>query len=264
MNRNVKYSGTSSQPLTSKMITIGESLADKYITTVYHIAGLWFHAKPSLLYRIHSFILLFILMFSWVFCLDIGLAVSDNLANATKALCTTLPVTVFYAKAINLYVNNAMIQSCLKRVHNFSLDNIDEKEFANNQLRVFFKFTVFYALICNLTITFVCWRVVALVEPEQPFTAWYPLDWQHNNQDFWIMQSIQFYGMLIAVNINLTCELFPCFFLTMIGCQLEILGMRLQKLNNEYSEDGKKKSKIIEKSIDEHVRTHNHIMKLVE
>lgn len=69
--------------------------------------------------------------------------------------------------------------------------------------------------------------------------------------------------MTIAVNINLACELLPCFFLTVIGCQLEILGKRLQKLNSELSVHGKENSKIIEELIHEHVRTHYFIMKLV-
>lgn len=245
------------------MFEIGESSADKYITTVYYVTGLWFHTKPSIPYRIHSFVLLFILLLSWVICLDIGFVLSDTLPKATHALCSSLPVSVFFLKAMNLYVNNKEIRNCLARVHNFRLLDSDEKQFANNQLSVFFKFTVFFVLICNLTITFVCWRVMLIKEPELPFTAWYPLDWQHNNRHFWIVHSIQFYGMFVAVNINLTCELLPCFFLTVIGCQLEILGMRLQKLNSERSIEGKKNSKIIEKLMDEHVQTHYYIMKLV-
>lgn len=200
-------------------------------------------------------------MFTWVLCLDIGFALSDNLAHATHALCVSLPVSVFFAKALNLRSNNKMIQSCLTRVHNFRLVNDEEKKFADDKLRIFVKFVIFYAFICNLTITFVSWRVMFVKEPELPFAAWYPfLDWKHNNRDFWIAQTIQFYGMVIAVNINLTCELFPCYFLTMIGCQLDILGMRLRKLN-EPSDDGKNQSKVVAKLIDEHVVTHYYIMK---
>lgn len=243
------------------MIKIGESAADKYITTVYYITGLWFNAAPSLIYRIHSFLLIFVVMLTWVTCLDIGLAISDTLAQLTHALCVSLPVSVFFAKAMNLYYNNQMIQSCLSRVHNFSLLDDEEKKYVNQKLDVFFKFTVVFAVTCNLTITFVCWSVLLASEPLLPFAAWYPnLDWQHSVRDFWIAHSIQFYGMVVAVNINIACELLPCFFLTVIGCQLEILGMRLQKLNSVRSLEGKKNSEIIEKLIDENVQTHYYIM----
>lgn len=243
--------------------TIGESAADKYIARVLYISGLWFDKTPSLPYRIHSFILLFVLLLPYVICLDIGVIISDNLAKATHALCASLPTSVFFAKAMNLYVNNQRIQSCLGRVHNFCLLDSDEKAFAKNQLGVFFKFTMSFLVICNVTITFICWRVMFVKEPELPFPAWYPLDWQHNNRDFWIAQSIQFYGMFIVANINVTLELFPCFFLMIIACQLKILGMRLQKLNSKCANEDNENTKSVEKLIDENVKTHYFIMQLV-
>ncbi len=252
-----------SRTIQTKMILFGESSTDKYITRVYLLAGLWFSSKPSRQYRIYSFFVMFILMLPWVLFMDIGLVLADNLRDATHVLGSAVPISVFFAKAMNLYVNNKRIQSCLERVHNFRLLDYGEKEFANNQLKVFFKFTAVFVAICNVTITFICWRVVALEKAELPFGAWYPVDWEHNNRDFWIVQSYQFYGMFIAVNINVACELFPCFFLTVIGCQLEILGMRLEKLNSELSIHGKENSKMIEKLIDEHVETHYYILKLV-
>lgn len=258
------------------MITIGKSSTDKYITTVYYLAGLWFDKNPTLRYRIHSFILIFVLLLSWVFCSFIGLVLSDSLSKVTHALCTSLPISVLFAKAMNLYVHNEKIQGCLKRVQDFRLYDAEEKKFIDKELSLFFKLTVFYATICNLAITVVCWRIMLDEHPDLPFAAWYPLDWKHNSRDFWIAHSIQFYGMLLAVHINVCCELLPCFMLTMIGCQLDILGMRLKKLNNERNktmeivEKSKKldnerniKMEIIEKSVDEHVRTHYYIIKLV-
>lgn len=250
------------------MVTIGASSADKYITTVLYTAGLWSPEKPSLLYHLRGWFVLCVLMGSWVLCLDIGLALTENMAAATHALCVSIPTTVFLTKAFNLYMNNRMIQSCLMRVHNFRLEDSKEEELAKNQLKTFYKFVVFYAVICNLTITFVSWHVVFYTKPELPFAGWYPyLDWQHNNRDYWIVQSIQFYGMVIAVNINLCCELFPCFFLTVIGCQMEILGLRLSKLNSNPSSVSKRnnaESKMVEKSIDGIVKDHYYIMRLGE
>lgn len=264
MDRIINIFSRTSKPFRSKMtIKFGESTTDRYITNVYYWSGLWFNTKPSLLYRIFSFFFLFILILPWVLCLDIGFVLSDNLSDATHILCSSLPVSVFFAKAMNLYVNNKRIQSCLERVHNFRLLDPEEKEFANNQLRTFFKFAAAFTIACNVTVIFICWRVAAIEKTELPFGAWYPLDWEHNNRDFWIAQTIQFYGMTIAVNVNMACELFPCFFLTVIGCQLEILGMRLEKLNSELSVHGKENSEIIQKLIDEHVQTHYYIMKLV-
>lgn len=161
------------------MILFGESSTDRYITTVYYWSGLWFNANPSIFYRIHSFFFLFILILLWVICLDIGFFISDNLADATKVLCSSLPVSVFFAKAMNLYVNNKRIQSCLDRVHNFPLLDSEEKEFADNQLRIFFKFAAAFTIACNVTVTFICWRVTLIEKPELPFGAWYPLDWEH-------------------------------------------------------------------------------------
>lgn len=246
-----------------KMFTIGASSADNFITTIFYITGLWFHKTPSLAYRIHSFFLLFVVVLLWIICLDISFILSDGLVQATYALSAALPVSVCFAKAMNLYLNNKEIQDCLARVHNFPLLDDEEKKYADHKLRVFFKFTVFYAIICNTTITFVCWHVMLVKEPELPFSAWYPfLDWQHDNRDFWIAQQIQFYGMVIVVNINTTTELFPCYFLTTIACQLEILGMRLEKLNSKRKK-GKENAKNVEKFIDDNVKTHYYIMKLV-
>lgn len=266
------------------MIRFGSSPSDKYIKTIYYLGGLWFSKKPSLPYRIYSFFLLFIFLLPYVICMNIGLALSDNLSQATKTLCSCLPVAVSFVKAMNLYANNDRIQSCLRQVHEFRLLNHEEKAYAKRQLAAFFNFTLFFLLMCNGAITYFCWRVVVLVEPELPFGAWYPLDWQHSNRDFWIAQSYQFYGMVILANINIALDLFPCFFLTAIGCQLDILGFRMKKLNREWSTDdvedkepdetskqsteGKhtskqpvqRKPKQILKLIDEHVQTHYYIM----
>lgn len=248
------------------MLTIGESSADKYLTTVFYINGLWFLKDSSIFYRIYSFVLLFILMMSYVLCLDIGLILSDSIAEATYALSATMPVTVFFLKSMNLWYNNERIQDCLNRVHNFELQNDEESQLAKSQLLLFFKLTVFYAMICNVAVILVCIRVLFLNEPELPFTAWYPLDWRNNNRDFWIAHSIQLYGMMIAVNINLTCELLPCFFLTMISCQLDILGMRVNRLEPITNTDvvgTHIKNSEESKAIDQHIQTHQHILKLL-
>lgn len=241
------------------MIEFGESSADKYMTTVFRLTGIWYHGTSAVLRHIHTVICLFLLSF-WVSFLDLGFVLSENLAIATDSLSVALPTSVCFVKAMNLFVNNLRMHSCLKRVHHFRLLDSAEKEFANNQMRTFFKFTVFYALICNLTITFVSWRVMLLKKPELAYRGWYPFDWAHNNQDFWIVHSFQFYGMVYAVNINIACELFPCFFLTVLGCQFEILGKRLQKLNAGFSKENRISSSSVEKLMDEHIRTHYYIM----
>lgn len=248
------------------MLTIGESAADKYLTSVFYITGLWFRKDSTILYRIYSFFLLFILMLSYVLCFDIGLVLSDSIAEATFALSATMPVTVFFLKAMNLLYNNERIQDCLSRVHNFELQNAEESQLAKSQLLLFFKLTLFYMVICNVAVILVSTRVLFLSEPELPFVAWYPLDWENNNRDFWITHSIQLYGMIVAVNINLTCELLPCFFLTMIGCQLDILGIRLNKLEattDTQVETTHKNNTLESKVIDEHIRTHQYILKLL-
>ncbi|KAG4074200.1 hypothetical protein HA402_015503 [Bradysia odoriphaga] len=245
------------------MMNFGKSSADKYLTTVFQLYGVWYYEKPAILQHVHTFLTFFILA-SWISFLDLGVVLSDNLAVATDALSVAIPTSVCFVKTMNFYVNRRRMYSCLKRVHDFQLLDPEEKDFANNQLRIFFIFTVSYALICNLTITFVSWHVMWLKEPELPFVGWYPFDWEHNNRDFWIVQSIQFYGMFYAVNVNIACELFPCYFLTVIGCQLELLGMRLQKLNAEFSEKNRKSSAMIEKLIDSHVRTHYYIINLTQ
>lgn len=246
------------------MITIGESAVDKFITLILYVSGLWFAKSPSLLYRIYSSVLLFLLVLPWVLCAVVGLVLTDNLSKATHAICTTLPIAVFFAKAMNVYVYNASIQSCLMRVQNFELVNDDERKFINNTLSVFFKLSIFFAMSIVLTVSLVCFSALFNEKPELAFTAWYPWDWQHNNKDFWIAHSYQSYLMIIVGFINSACELFPCFFLTMIGCQLDVLGMRLRKLNQEcIEENGEERNKIVEKLIDQNVKTHHFIIKFV-
>lgn len=218
-----------------KMKTVGDSKLTKVLVFCFFICGLWSKFQPntmaSTLYYIVSYSMHFTLSFCYTGFMVVGLMFISDVNQITLSICVTFTCVAYVAKILNFYWHNAGMKTCLKRVNDFVLDNENELQFLQNRMKPFRKLSLFYYIIPNVCGITAYLKPIFATKTELPFLGWYPLDWENNSMDYWIMYVYQVVGILIEINLNVTMELFPSYLMYMVSIQMEILGMRLEGMS---------------------------------
>lgn len=123
------------------------------------------------------------------------------------------------------------MKKCFKSVNDFVIETEHETEFLQNRMEPFQKLALFYYILPNVCGINAYLKPLFAAKTELPFLGWYPLDWKNNSLDYWITYVYQVVGILIEINLNVTMELFPSYLMYMLSTQMEILGMRLERIS---------------------------------
>lgn len=209
---------------------IGPSLITKTLIILFRIFGLWYYPDTSAAYKLYAFVLHFIFSFLYTICFVVNVFYLTDVSEATDSLCIGLTVLALFVKVLNFFWYNNLIQKILENIQQFELIDDNEIELVNDRTKTFLKLMVFYYFAPNTTgiTTFI--NAVFVTPPQLPFNGWYPLDWQHNNRDYWLTYFYQTFGMAMEINLNITIDLFPCYIMFMISVQMELLGGRLANI----------------------------------
>lgn len=216
------------------MKIVGESTLSKVLVFCFFICGLWSKFKPntivSSLYHILSYIGQFTLSFCYTGFMVVGLLFISDVNQITLSICVTFTCVAYVAKILNFYWHNAGMKMCLNSVRDFVLENEHEEEFLQDRMKPFQKLALFYYILPNVCGITAYLKPLFAVKTELPFLGWYPLDWETNALNYWIIYVYQIAGIFIEINLNVTMELFPSYLMHMLSTQMEILGMRLERI----------------------------------
>lgn len=217
------------------MKIVGDSTLSKVLVFYFFIFGLWSKFEQntiiSTFYRILSYTMHFTLSFCYTGFMVVGLLFISDFNQITLSICVTFTCVAYVAKILNFYWNNTGMKKCFKSVNEFVLENEHELEFLNNRMEPFRKLSLIYYIIPNVCGITAYLKPIFASQTELPFLGWYPLDWRNNLMDYWITYVYQVVGILIEINLNVTMELFPSYLMYMLSIQMEILGMRLEKIS---------------------------------
>lgn len=246
------------------MKIVGERKLSKVFVFYFYILGLWskFQDKTvaSTLYYIYSYTMHFTLSFCYTGFMVVGLFLISDVNEVTLALCVTFTCVAYVGKIFNFYWHNTGMKQCLKIVSDFVLENEYESEFLESRMDPFQKLALFYYIVPNLCGITAYFKPVFAAKTELPFLGWYPLDWRNISLHYWLTYVYQVIGILIEINLNVTMELFPSYLMYMLSIQMEILGMRLEKVSastcitpvlvEDISLNNKGQQEIVQKMVD--------------
>lgn len=217
------------------MKIVGDSKLSNVLVFYFFIFGLWSKSKPntmiSTLYHILSYIMHFTLSFCYTGFMVVGLMFISDVNQITLSICVTFTCVAYVFKIINFYWHNAGMKSCFQRVNGFVMENEHEMQFLKNRMQPFQKLATFYYILPNVCGITAYFKPIFATKTELPFLGWYPLDWANNSMDYWITYVYQVVGIFIEINLNVTMELFPSYLMHMLSIQMEILGMRLERMS---------------------------------
>lgn len=209
---------------------IGPSPISKLLVFIFRISGLWYYPDTTVAYKLYAFLLHFVFSFLYTICFVVNVFFLTDVSDATDSLCITLTVVALLVKVFNFFWYNTLIQRNLEKIQQFQLIDDNEIRLVNSRTKMFSKLMVYYYCICNTTgiTTFI--NAIFVTPPKLPFPGWYPMDWQHNNRDYWLTYFYQTLGMAMEINWNITIELFPCYVMFMISVKMELLGGRMANI----------------------------------
>lgn len=224
--------------------------------------GLW-PPKHAVFYKIYGILFQFVFSFLFSVFMCINLFILENKGNMTDALHMSLTEVALFIKVVNFFVRGKAMQTMLRTIQEFKLENLDEERIIDEKLSFFLKVSIYYYGMANMAGFSGDFAALVAKDVRLPFQGWYPLDWKHNRLSYWIVFVYQGIGMFITSNLNITIELFPMFLMFMISAKVEILGRRLQMIgyqNHQIDSDeapSPNKASLLINCI----KTHEHICK---
>lgn len=213
---------------------IGKRRIVKWIMFLFRLLGLWQTDKLSPIYLLYQIVLHFIFSFLYALSLCVRIVQIDNTTELIAASGMTLTVVALLFKFINLCYFRRIIAQILHDNETFVLANAGEREFVRRRMRFFTIVAIGYYSMANSAgaSSF----VAAALLRKLPFFGSYPLDWQMNEWNYWLVYGYQVAGMFILCNANVTIELLPGYLMFVTSVRLEILAQRLCTLGGRSTE----------------------------
>lgn len=218
------------------MNQIGESTISKILVFHFKMLGLWTPENFSLFYSIYASLLYFIFTIIYVLCMLMNLLFITNVEETTHSLYMTLTCVALFFKTVNFMWYGRDMQNHLKTVDNFELQNKDEIQFVSKRLRSYRNLWLVYYLMINTTGLAAYISALYTTPRQLPFRAWYPFDWRHDEDMYWIAYTYQVVGMIVQANLNICIEIFPGYLMYMAQVKMVILCSRLERNNTDLKE----------------------------
>lgn len=172
-----------------------------------NLFGLWPNTSSTLcrrLYWIYSYVLHFMVSFTYAIFTSINIAFLDDLNEITVALYPTLTIVAYFSKLLNYYYYKDGFIRCLSMIYDIQKRNSNEENrFAKTKLKYITMLTLFFFVVGQFTIFVACVRPLLSEKPTLPLPSFYPLlDWKHNRKHFWIVYVHEVIGAIIMVNVS--------------------------------------------------------------
>lgn len=222
------------------MVRIGESAISRILVFHLRVLGIWFPEKFSTPYCIYSALLYITCSFIYVVCMCLNFFFLTNLSETTHSIYMTFTCVALLFKTTNFVWKNQHMKNNWKIIRDFQLQNDDEVDFVMNRLRIYWNIWLSVYLMINATIV-AAFTTALMATPRQlPFRAYYPIDWRHDDQNYWIAYTYQVVGMVVQANLNIVVEVFPGFLIYMVSVKMDILSKRLRGIGKNLKDSSGK------------------------
>lgn len=143
---------------------------------------------------------------------------------------TFTEISLFY-KVMNIVLKRNDFYGILDDLNLFKPQNDVEEDIIRAYTKKMRKAFYYYAIVTILCVLITVCVPLFSEDSYLPYKSWYPYDLINKTNYFWILYLYQCIGMFSHASINVFNDSFIMVLMGSIGIQLDILGLRLSKLN---------------------------------
>lgn len=135
-------------------------------------------------------------------------------------------------KIVNFYCRIGTIQNCLNTVQSVvRIERPSEARLFTEKFSVLSKIITWYLISANMAGVF-SYTSPLLVSDSSvlPYPGWYPLDWEHNEIEYWLVYAYQVAGMFFQIQTLVIIEVYFIYLMMAISTQLDIIGQRMERI----------------------------------
>lgn len=205
----------------------------RYITNILRFEGLWPEENNKIVYITISFTFHFFFTFFFIFSEFYNLSQSNDLKEMIQNMYISLTEINTLVKFINFVLNHKKIRKMLKQIEeNFMIKTDEEDQIMISHIKFSEKVFVLDAIVVGSVIAFAA--IVPLITglPTLPFPVWLPFDYTSSISNYWIAYSFNITSIIFHAYANVANDTFIMFCSAVSAAQLEIVGLRLTKLQN--------------------------------
>lgn len=219
------------------MAHFSESTLIVSLKRLLYVYGLWPKKSAHISYYVYSYCLHIFISFAYSLFQTINLLMSVNdVDRFTESVYSTLTVLAYLFKLINYkYYQNHIIE-CLTKLMEIQRNSRSNEIIFRTKLAFLNKLTVAFFFGANCTVIAAALKPILSEKSVLPIASWYPLDWQHNSRDFWIVFTHDILGAFIVGQVNLGMDTYAYYLMAMITAQFEILHVHIEKLGTDFDE----------------------------
>lgn len=203
------------------------------LIVIFRLAGLWPTENPSIFYRIYGLFVLLTASILFTLTMIIQLVGFTETEDLTENSYMTLTELALCVKMINFFLRYRSMQSHVKFISDFELQNDAERKLFAKRLKLILILIVMDFVLVNTAHSSVIITVLAAPERMIGFPAWHPIDWQHNTKNYAMIFFYQLYAMTMTSNVQVVIQQFPSLMFCMVSTQMEILSMRLRSIGHK-------------------------------
>lgn len=181
-----------------------------YIRRLLNIFGLWPGATRQRLYHVYSYNLHIIVSFAYTVFQAINLIKTmDNVTRFTESIYSGVTVIAYLLKLSNFLYYESHLINCLNKLTYMQENHRSNEIIVREKLATLNKLTTVFFFGAHCTVLAAALKSILSETPILPIESWYPLDWQHNSRDFWIVFVHDLFGAFIVGQVNLgLCPLY--------------------------------------------------------
>lgn len=221
-----------------RMAHFSESRLILNLRRILYIYGLWPKSTSYRIYYVYSYCLHIIVSFAYALTQTINLLISinDDVDRFTESVYSTLTVLAYLFKLINYMYYRDHLNECLTKLKKMQRNSRSNENIFRAKLKNLSKLTIVFFFGANCTVLAAALKTLLSTTPVLPIASWYPLDWQHNRRDFWIVFTHDILGAFIVGQVNLGMDSYAYYLMAMITAQFQMLHVQIEQLGTNFDE----------------------------
>lgn len=199
------------------------------------LAGLWpsaSHRCTFALYAIYTFLFQITFTFAYDFFKCFNFLLITDLSTITRAMFICFTELSLSVKIVNFYCRFGTLQNCLNTVQStIRIERPSEARLFNEKFSFLSKIITWYLISANMAGVFSYTSPLLVGDSAVlPYPGWYPLDWEHNDIEYWLVYAYQVAGMFFQIQTLVIIEVYFIYLMVAISTQLDIIGHRMERI----------------------------------
>lgn len=234
-----------------------------FLCRLLYTFGLWKPFDKSKwiqnVYACYSVVLLTTFSIIYATLMVMNIFFLTDVADLSNRLFMSLTEAALAIKVINFFFNNRKWQRILSDLNDFHVESENSQQILSKKVRIvkLGMFTFFY----NVQVCAHASGIIQLFSGAKDllYSGWYPLDWEHNRTDYWIVYFYQYIGIIITANLNVAIDAYYWFVIHVLCAEISIIGHRISSIRFDDKKDSIVKARL---DLIELMHTHQRLIEI--